>query len=334
MKYRFYLLLLCLTVSLCSACSGSSSSSEPVKERPISAVSEPDDLGRTIPDIPLQKIPGKESGVGSAAGICSMEGRLVVSDEEKHQLVLLTPEGRILDRIGKLGSAPLEFNQPGDLFWQEEEKILYVLDGGNHRVQRLDKDLRYIDEISLKDMEVFAKNPYCSFVVDRNKDLYFSFSGELSPVKAPKIFCLSAGGKIQESKDPFVGTLFLSEGKVLAAESMVIEYVNETDNRIHTGHTDLYSLDGLQMEKLAPFPAEYTPSDILYLDGRCYIASFLWGLVEAFEIKDGQMTYIKTLSPSLNLDETTLFFPYKLTSIGDRIYVSVRKSGDIYVLRR
>ena len=55
----------------------------------------------------------------------------------------VAPDGRIVARWGTLGSGEVQFAQPADIAVDTKGDI-YVLDGGNRRVQKLDAKGRFV----------------------------------------------------------------------------------------------------------------------------------------------------------------------------------------------
>ena len=75
-------------------------------------------------------------GVAVQAGT----GRIFVADVAAHQVVILSPDGQLLQRLGRRGFAPGEFNYPTNLALDSQNR-LYVSDSMNFRVQQLSAEL-------------------------------------------------------------------------------------------------------------------------------------------------------------------------------------------------
>ena len=82
-----------------------------------------------------------QKGLVWPAGILlSPDGRLFVSDEGTHEIVVLDPEsGDEVRRFGERGSAPGQLDRPSLMTWDADGNIL-VAEGRNHRIQRLTPD--------------------------------------------------------------------------------------------------------------------------------------------------------------------------------------------------
>ena len=120
----------------------------------------------------MKALPIEKTLLKQTSAIEYLDGKLYVLDPEKNEIAVLDMEGNRLQTHGKLGSAPGEFESPIDLFYHESKEEWYVLDSGNHRVQILDKNLNFKREISLKLMEIYAKEEYQSVAVDQNQNMY------------------------------------------------------------------------------------------------------------------------------------------------------------------
>jgi predicted membrane-bound mannosyltransferase/DNA-binding beta-propeller fold protein YncE len=71
--------------------------------------------------------------------VAAVDGSLYVADSVGHQIVHLSAEGEVLDRWGRYGTEPGEFNAPWDVAVDDEGNV-YVADTGNHRIQKFSAD--------------------------------------------------------------------------------------------------------------------------------------------------------------------------------------------------
>jgi DNA-binding beta-propeller fold protein YncE len=76
-------------------------------------------------------------------------GRVFVADAGAHQVVILSPEGDELRRVGSRGSGPGEFNFPTAVAL-DSEGCLFVSDSLNFRVQVFGPDLAFVRQIGRK----------------------------------------------------------------------------------------------------------------------------------------------------------------------------------------
>jgi len=64
---------------------------------------------------------------------------------ENARIVVLDPKGKYIKEFGKLGSGPVEFDQPHALAFDSKGR-LFVGDRSNNRIQILDQDGRFLEE--------------------------------------------------------------------------------------------------------------------------------------------------------------------------------------------
>ena len=70
------------------------------------------------------------------------DGTFFISDEAKHQVIMLDPKGELIKAWGTHGSEPGELNRPSGMAFDADENI-YVSDTLNHRIQKFSKDGRF-----------------------------------------------------------------------------------------------------------------------------------------------------------------------------------------------
>lgn len=103
-----------------------------------------DDIGLYQASIDLKGVTTQVAGL-----ITDPEGEVVYVvdrggiDSQVHQVVKLSRNGDVIQRIGKRGKEPGNFNLPMDIAFGSDN-LLYVLDTGNFRVQVMDLDGNHI----------------------------------------------------------------------------------------------------------------------------------------------------------------------------------------------
>lgn len=70
-------------------------------------------------------------------------GKLYVSDQARHQILVFNTEGRLLQVIGEQGIGMGQFWQPADIDRTDDGRLV-VIDQGNHRLQLFDEDGRWL----------------------------------------------------------------------------------------------------------------------------------------------------------------------------------------------
>ncbi len=112
--------------------------------------------------------------------------RVIVADTGAHQIVVLSPDGDELARIGRRGSGPGEFNYPTNVA-VDSRGFLYVSDSLNFRVQVFGPDLAAVRQIGRKgDLPGYFSQPKGLgigqedrlFVVDANFEAVQVFDAE------------------------------------------------------------------------------------------------------------------------------------------------------------
>ncbi len=98
---------------------------------------------------------GEETFIGPTACAVAPNGDIVIADghwprpstaqQDGDRLVQITPEGKFVRAVGRLGSGPGEFMGPHSLAFDSRGR-LFVADRSNNRVQILDADLNFVDE--------------------------------------------------------------------------------------------------------------------------------------------------------------------------------------------
>lgn len=89
---------------------------------------------------------------GSAVEISiNSSGRIYVIDDNANEIYLLDTLGNMIIKNGGFGWNEAEFDQPADVF--ANSLSVYVADENNHRIQRFDKDLNFISQLSTRESD-------------------------------------------------------------------------------------------------------------------------------------------------------------------------------------
>ena len=84
------------------------------------------------------------SGFDFACGVTEdSEGKILVVDCFKHQILKYSKDGELNEIVGREGSGPLEFSYPKGITHNPDNGRFYVADFNNHRIQVLNPDLTY-----------------------------------------------------------------------------------------------------------------------------------------------------------------------------------------------
>ncbi len=91
----------------------------------------------------------------NVCGMIAFDNCIILVDNKNGQLLVADKNGDVKERVGKLGSAPLEFQKPTGI--TKDDQYVYVLDDGNSRVQILDHKLNYVKEFVIDKSELCAQ---------------------------------------------------------------------------------------------------------------------------------------------------------------------------------
>jgi DNA-binding beta-propeller fold protein YncE len=98
-------------------------------------------------------------------------GRVLVADARLHQVLVLTPGGELIRRLGERGEGPVQFNYPTNIAIDRTGTV-YVSDSLNFRVQQFDGNLNFTRQIGKKgDMPGYFAQPK-GVAVDSEGHLY------------------------------------------------------------------------------------------------------------------------------------------------------------------
>lgn len=280
-------------------------------------------------------IKSEKTGIKKAGGIWVNEKSIVVSDRENNKLIVLDKDGNKIQEVGKIGMGPLEFSAPTDIFYNEQNKLVYVLDAGNHRVQVLSESLEYIKEISLKGMEVSNSTSYSSIAADLDS-IYVAL--DMAYEENLKLYRISKDGKVEKSKEACSGVLFADSTGLYVAQTIDHKFAkseigaDQFDVQGFSGQTYLYKVMGAEVEKIANIPFMYTPGDVIKKNDTYYIVSTLWSMVETFILEGQEFVYQETITPQVPSGKTSSNEGYFLSLFDDTLYMANGTYGDIYVI--
>jgi len=68
--------------------------------------------------------------------VCIGDDYLVMSSRNDSQLILMTRDGKIIEKVGQKGEGPGEFHTPSFLVFEEKSDLLWVVDGRLTRISR------------------------------------------------------------------------------------------------------------------------------------------------------------------------------------------------------
>ena len=85
-------------------------------------------------DLTISESGGEESTFGRVGGVVvDRKGRIYVADNPANEIRVFGPDGRFLYRMGRKGQGPGEFDGPCCMALRDDDRTLWVRDGGNGR---------------------------------------------------------------------------------------------------------------------------------------------------------------------------------------------------------
>lgn len=203
----------------------------------------------------LRRISGK---IGLPVG-AAFDGKYLwitdATNDKLHRLavefkILGTPEYKGLDAIGKSGSEPGQFHGPMGICFNGEN--IFVADQGNNRIQKLDKQGKFVQEIKVINQDMSVNQPF-GIACDLN-NIYVS-EPNLSRVVQFDIF----GNFIKFIGEGLLGRprhLSLYEKYLIIADELNGVYLLETNKEEITNIKEYMNEDGKLQSFYRPYSAQ------------------------------------------------------------------------------
>lgn len=153
--------------------------------------------------------------IGEPGGIFCNDEAVLISDKKTDCIFEVDYAGNILKEVGGTGSGEGEFISPSAITMCNEK--IYVLDQGNNRIQVLDKELDYIEEIKLKNTQSTDPN-YIPEVLSVNQESIYVTGVSLENPVVDKY----TDGKLKEIGSNFIGSIYSCNNQIYLINSMVI----------------------------------------------------------------------------------------------------------------
>ncbi|PWJ49771.1 6-bladed beta-propeller [Faecalicatena contorta] len=342
MRKQILLCLLIMIIFSMSACnSGSELYKEMIKESedyilPIEDAKEIDrkveeDLSKFThiykDNYKVEKL--KIDGVDNPVGILCREQDILITDRENDRLVVTDFEGNVIRKIGETGNGPLEFMSPGEIIRYENK--VYILDEKNYRVQILDENLNYVEEIKTKHADPNDPHFVYQNMAISKKGIYlngFSFTSD-------QVHLYTAGTTepIVIGKN-FYGPLYNYQEKIYAMNTSIKTYLKKDDSLSYRGGGDNYLF--LVNDEIRDFELKCSVMSMTdttsFLINEAGIVALSVGNASLFTFEmDGR--YTSTVAIMEGLDEEVLGISgipnFSVSSAGD-YYVTSPKNGIIF----
>ena len=275
-------------------------------------------------DLKADSIDLSQLGISIPEGIVTSEEKIVVADSGSDCLYAIDFQGENTSKIGEIGSGECEFLDPTGLAYTRG--YYYVVDSGNDRIEILDKDFGYVDQLHLPDVKFSPEDHFTSIAIDENDGIYVCGT-----------FAKNSGiyYKSQEEQEfrrigiGFYGSLFEDNGTVYAMNQGNI-FINDKEDTfgICGGDNSLWRIEGAELENLCTLPVGRAPeSFVVSGDKVTFLSSYEMGIL-TFDITSG--SYLST--PYMYRSGKDLPDESYMTMSNNTIYITNRNENNILIL--
>lgn len=200
------------------------------------------------------------SMIEQCCGIIVITGALLCAVLFKYQL-WLDEMANGSKEVGGTGSGEGEFISPSAITMCNEK--IYVLDQGNNRIQVLDKELDYIEEIKLKNTQSTDPN-YIPEVLSVNQESIYVTGVSLENPVVDKY----TDGKLKEIGSNFIGSIYSCNNQIYLINSMVRYYdeANDSFGALTSCPEWLMTIKDNKLKKLCELPDGLNISSFLLTD--------------------------------------------------------------------
>ena len=261
----------------------------------------------------------------STAGLVCRDNDIILADTYDNCLIVMDYNNKIIKKVGKSGNGDLEFLSPMDVAVSNNK--IFVLDSENKRVQVLDKDFNFLENISYSAiLESLGK--YIRVVdieVDKDENIYLSsVSGEYSKI----MVYVASRKEFKELGDNFYGFLTKYKGEVFAT-SIGTKKAAEKDisNGIETGYNYMFKINSEKMALLGELYFGVMPSGVVKTDEGLYFVSHGYKCLMYF---DNDLNYKYSLLKLEDLD----FYSYLVKSEKNGFYLTYPDKNKILNIRK
>lgn len=167
----------------------------------------------------------KIEGVERPSGILCREQDILITDSKNDKLVVVDFDGNVIKEVGQTGNGPLEFMSPGDMVRYKNR--IYIIDEKNYRVQVLDENLNFVEEIKTRHAD--SNDPefvYQHIAVSKNGVYLNGFSFVNDQID---LYTAGATEPIKIGKN-FNGPLFNYEEQIYAMNTWNRTYSRKDDS--------------------------------------------------------------------------------------------------------
>ncbi len=289
---------------------------------------------RIVDEIDLTK-----AGIKLLAEFRATEDNIVVLDQEDNNIKVIDWEGNLLKSVGKLGSGDMEFKIPTAFFFDQANKLYYILDNGNRRIVVIDEDLNFVKNIEVKTFKDKRNADIFNSIVLYKDKIYLSET--YGSEKTMAIISLDMDGNEKLYDQKFGGFLKVIDDKLYAIEQRRgFKFGKKIDTSMGSHEYEIwpncgdavYLVEEDGMEKLYSIPARFSFTDVIKVGNFYYFAGSTFGTVDEFTEENGEMKYIKSINKQIIRDPGDDFKRFRMQVLGDNILLSDYGTDKIYVI--
>lgn len=269
--------------------------------------------------------------IGEPGGIFCNDEAVLISDKKTDCIFEVDYAGNILKEVGGTGSGEGEFISPSAITMCNEK--IYVLDQGNNRIQVLDKELDYIEEIKLKNTQSTDPN-YIPEVLSVNQESIYVTGVSLENPVVDKY----TDGKLKEIGSNFIGSIYSCNNQIYLINSMVRYYdeANDSFGALTSCPEWLMTIKDNKLKKLCELPDGLNISSFLLTDRGIICVSCAGAAVYRLS-ENGKyeetITYIDGLEdeeiPQISINEkeeyfiviTSVFLHVNNNKVSENVYI-------------
>ena len=261
----------------------------------------------------------------SIGGLVCRDNDVIIADRDYDRLIVMDYNNKIIKTVGKLGSGNLKISKPTDVAVSNDK--IFVLESDNKRVQILDKNFNFLENISYEPvLESFDKRAFISDIeVDKDENIYLSsVNGEYSKI----MVYVASRKEFKELGNNFYGSLAKYKDEVFAI-SEATKKVGEkgTYVGVQTGYNYIFKLNPNKMTLLGELYLGLMPSGVVKTDEGLYCVSHVYKCLMYF---DNDLNY----KYSLLKTEDSSFHSYLAKSEKYGFYLTFPDKNEIINIRK
>ena len=292
---------------------------------------------RIVDQVDLSK-----AGIKLLADFRATDDNIIVLDQEDNNIKVFDWEGKLLKSVGKLGSGEMEFKIPTAFFFDQANKLYYILDNGNRRIVVIDEDLNFVKNIEVKTFKDKRNGDIFNSIVIYKDKIYLAES--YGSEKTMAIISLDMDGNEKLYDQKFGGILKVVDDKLYAIEQIRgFKFGKKVDTELGSHEYQIwpscadamYLVEEDKMKKLYDLPNLASFTDMLKIGDSYYLPSGSFGILHEFKVVNKEMKYQKSLTHQLldnlkdHVDSTRRF---KMQEMDGNILLMDAMADKIYII--